>query len=238
MNDKNIEKSGMKKGEYSMKKKFVLFAISVLIIAISGCVDKGAEQVSAPNPTEPSVGTTTPTISVTGSGTEVITPTITVTGTVTPTVTTTEPTTIATPEPEVQVYSVRKSVNDSDTRMTLNSIRYAQIIDDKKMADPGKQYLIIDITIENIGKDKNLSYSGDQFVILDSDEAIEISYGEDVSSLELEKHFNGDNISPGEKRQGELSFQVPEGTKGLLLKFEYSPESSGGSQSEFFMLDQ
>ena len=106
------------------------------------------------------------------------------------------------------------------------------------MADPGKQYLIIDITIENIGKDKNLSYSGDQFIILDSDEVIEISYGEDVSSLELEKHFNGDNISPGEKRQGELSFQVPEGAKGLLLKFEYSPESSGGSRSEFFMLDQ
>ncbi len=217
-----------------MKTKFVLLVLSILMILVSGCVNKESGPVSTPVPTE------SPITEVKDTYVPIITtiPTITSTPTITPipTVTTTEsPTIISTPV--VQVYSIGKSVNNSNTKMTLNSIRYTQSINYKN-ADIGKQFLIIDVTIENIGTDKNLSYSGDQFIILDSNEDIESIYGEDTSSLELAKHFNGGNISPGDKRQGELSFDVPTGAKGLQLKFEYSPDPSGTSQSEFFTLDQ
>lgn len=218
-----------------MKTKFVLFAISMLIIVISGCVNNEPGSISTPVPTEtPITVEETTTVQETESSILIITATPTP---VMPTVTTTESPTI-TSTPVAQIYNVGKSVINADTEMTLNSIRYTKTINSKN-ADTGKQFLIIDVTIENIGTGKKLSYSGDQFVVLDSDEDIEgFIYGEDISSFELTKHFDGVNISSGEKRQGELSFQVPEGAKGLQLKFEYSPESSGGSQLEFFVLDQ
>lgn len=217
-----------------MKTKFVLFAISMLIIVISGCVNNEPGSISTPVSTEtPITVEETTTVQETEPSILIITATPTP---VIPTVTITESPTI-TSTPVAQIYNVGKSVSNADTEMTLNSIRYTKAINSKN-ADTGKQFLIIDVTIENIDTSKKLSYSGDQFVVLDSDEDMERIYGEYVSSFELTKHFNGVNISSGEKRQGELSFQVPEGAKGLQLKFEYSPESSGGSQSEFFALDQ
>lgn len=221
-----------------MKMKFVLFAISMLIIAISGCIDNEPGSISTPVPTGTSITVKeTTTVQETELPILIITATPTIAPTpVIPTVTITEQETI-TSTPIAQVYNIGKSVSNVDTKMTLDSIRYTKTINSKN-PDPRKQFLIIYVTIENIGTGKKLSYSGDQFIVLDSDEDIERIYGEDASSLELAKHLNGVDISPGERRQGELSFQIPEGAKGLQLKFEYSPDSSGGSQSEFFTLDQ
>ncbi len=211
-----------------MKKKFVLF-ISILIIAISGCIN--GESGTTPIPTDTVVPkeSATPTEKVVEK--YVVDPTVIIT---TPTIFPTE-----SPESPVipisstpVIYDIGKSVSNLDTKMTLNTIRYTRTINSKN-ADQGKQFLVMDVTIENIGISK-LSYSGEQFMVLASDEEIEDNYGEDVSSFELIKHFNGIDISPGEKRQGELSFQIPDDIKGLQLKFEYSP----GSQSEFFALDR
>ncbi len=150
--------------------------------------------------------------------------------------------TAITPAPTVQIHSIGQSVSDGNSRMTLNNVRYTQEINEKKnesgafKAESGKQFLIINITIENISPDKNMSYSGYQFIILDSNDYI---YEEDAkASKQLAKRFNGTEMAPGDKREGELSFQIPANAIGSKLRFEYSPESSGGLRLEIFRLDR
>ncbi len=150
--------------------------------------------------------------------------------------------TAITPAPAVQTHDIGQSVSDGNSRMTLNNVRYTQEINEKKnesgavKAESGRQFLIINITIENISPDKNMSYNGYQFLILDSNGYI---YEEDVSaSKQLAKGFNGNKMAPGDRREGELSFQIPANAIGLKLRFEYSPESSGGLRLEFFKMDR
>lgn len=142
--------------------------------------------------------------------------------------------TIIEPTPTVQVYNIGQSVSDDNTKMILNGVRYTEVINEAR-AESGNQFLIINITIENIGN-KNLSYNGSQFTMLSFDE--QYIYEEDILSSELMTHFNGDNILPGNKTQGELVFQIPEETKDLKLKFEYYPELPGRLKLEFFKLDR
>ncbi len=202
----------------NMRTKITLFAISMLIIATSGCVNNSTEPV-VPIPTQ------TEDVRIDTSDT--------------PTETSTTP--IDTSE-DIQIYNIGQNVSDNNTKMTLNNIIYTKIIDEGKNisnADTGKKFLIMNITIENIGKDKNISYPGSQFIILDTDEDIETIYEEDSgASLNLRKYFNGEDILPGTERKGELVFQVPENAKGLNLRFEFSPDSSDELKLEFFNLDK
>lgn len=142
----------------------------------------------------------------------------------------------------IQTHIIGQAVSDGNSRMMLNNVRYTQVIDEKKnesgvvKSESGKQFLIINITIENISPNKNMSYNGYQFIMLDSRGVI---YEEDsTASEQLEKQFNGNDMVPGDKREGELSFQIPVEAKGLRLRFEYSQESSSGLRLEFFQLDR
>jgi len=152
---------------------------------------------------------------------------------------TSSPETQSTP---IQTHIIGQSVDDGNSRMTLNNVRYTQVIDEKKneshvaRSETNKQFLIINVTIENISPNKNMSYNGYQFIMLDSKGII---YEEDASaSKQLAKKFNGNDMVPGDKREGELSFQIPVDAKGLRLRFEYSQESTSGLRLEFFKLDR
>ena len=150
-----------------------------------------------------------------------------------------------TPHPQstpIQTHIIGQDVSDGNSRMTLNNVRYTQVIDEKKnesyvaRSETNKQFLIINVTIENISPNKNMSYNGYQFIMLDSKGII---YEEDASaSKQLAKKFNGNDMVPGDKREGELSFQIPVDAKGLRLRFEYSQESTSGLRLEFFKLDR
>lgn len=214
-----------------MRMIFALFAISILIVVMSGCIENNTKRIIVP--TGPVV-TDTP-ITTTLEETPVPTgPTVTDVPMV--------PTDIPEKVSTTQIYNIGQSVSSGDTKMTLNNIRYTNTIDEKKSvskAGIGNKFLIIDLSIENMARDENLSYPGSQFIILDSDETIETIYEEDINaSSNLIKYFNGKDISPGVKRQGELAFQVPENAKGLKLRFEYISESSEDVFLEFFTLDR
>lgn len=142
----------------------------------------------------------------------------------------------------IQTHIIGQAVSDGNSRMTLNNVRYTRVIDEKKneshvvRSESDKQFLIINITIENISPNINMSYNGYQFLMLDSKGII---YEEDsTASKQLEKQFNGNDMVPGDKREGELSFQIPVEAKGLRLRFEYSQESSSGLRLEIFQLDR
>lgn len=245
-------------------RKFTLLAISILMIAMSGCVDNKSEQVSTQTPVAPVTTVTETPISedenvTVDNDTNVTTSedeNVTVDNDTN--VTTSEDDNVTTSEdenatvgndteettPVVKIYSVGDSINDGNTKMTLNSIRYTNTISEKSAgynvtsAESGNKFLILDITIENIGQDINISYDGSKFFILDTDETSERNYEEDVLSSEgWTKHFDGNDISPGNKRQGELAFQVPKDAGGLQLRFEYYSESSEDTTLEFFTLN-
>lgn len=192
-----------------MKIGHTLLALLILTVIISGCVDNGTEQTMPAS--EPIIIETTPV--------ETIEPTYTA-----------EPG----PAPAIQVRNIGQSVTDDNTKMTLNDVMYTYVINEAR-AESGNQFLIINITTENIGN-KNLSYSGDQFIVLSYDG--QYVYEEDISSSVLVQHFNGENILPGYKRQGELVFQIPVDVKDIKLRFEYSSDSPGELKLEFFKLDR
>lgn len=218
-----------------------LFYIMILIL-LSGCLDNKGD-ISTPIPTvtavspivtitEPITTETTedipePTDTITTTETPIETPIVT--STPKPIITATE--VVPTPTTDVVQYNIGQSVNNGKTKITINSMRFSEKIGDNS-SNSGNQFLIINITIENIGSG-DLSYSAHQFVILDTDEDIETIYQVDESILSnLPNMFNGENIKPGDKRQGEFAYNVPNNAKGLKLKFEYSDLTS-----EFFSLN-
>lgn len=190
-----------------MKK--ILLVLSILTILVSGCVDNGQGPTPTPSPTRIEPNMTEPIVVDT----------------------------VIIEETEIPVHNIGQSVSDNSTKMTLNSVRRAQMIGSTK-TESGKQFLILNITIENISPDKNFSYPGSQFIVLGLEGGIEVIYEmNELPLLKLEKPFNGENIAPGNKRQGEIVFEVPENAKGLKLRFEYSPDSSGEFRLESFVLD-
>lgn len=137
-------------------------------------------------------------------------------------------------------YGIGHSTNDGNISITVNGVRYAHVIDEKNDGYGGAKaelfgnFLILNITIENISPDKDYSYPGYQFHIL-ADGQI---YGEDASASKLlAKQFNGTHIIPGEKRTGELTFQIPEESNDLTLRFEYTHESAGVFRLAMFRLN-
>lgn len=232
-----------------MKTRFVLFTMSILVAITSGCIDNGPGMTTMSAAESTAIPTAIPTAlqdTVVPTIVQTIVPTTSI-PIVTPTATVNivyEDIPSTTPTVTIQIYNIGQSINNGNTRMTLNSIRYTKVIGDENdesniiRAEFGNQFLIMNITIENTGQDNSLSYVGNQFTILDSDEDIETIYEEDIAtSSNLPKYFNGENIPPGIKKQGEIAFQVPENVKGLKLRFEYMSESSEEVFSEFFTLD-
>lgn len=194
-----------------MKMKFALLIIPILVILISGgCIDE--QSVPIPIPTETVVEQPVETIER---------------PTETPVVTTT-----------ISTHSIGESANDDNTKITLNSVRYVTTINGAN-AEPGNQYVIVNITVENIGRDKNITYIWPQFTLISSGARESMPNDiDDAASTELEKSFNGEDIEPGDKRQGELAFQISEDAKDLKLRFEYSSDSSKGGELEIFKLSR
>ncbi len=143
-------------------------------------------------------------------------------------------------QPYRHIYSIGQSTSDGNTTITVNGVRYAHVLGEKNDGSDGirpdlfGKFLIINITIENISPDNDISYPGYQFFIL-ADGQI---YGEDESASKLlANQFNGTPIVPGERRTGELTFEIPEESNDLKLRFEYTYKSAGGFRLEMFRLN-
>jgi Domain of unknown function (DUF4352) len=232
------------------------FYILVVLLLISGCIDNKNESLSktttpAATITETVVATdvatpaaiatdvATPAASVNETESVKDTETVVATDVATPAAIATD---VATPAASVNEtesvrdivqYDIGQSTDNGNTKIVLNGIRFAESIGDTKiMPEPGSKFLIVNVSIENIGNESSLYYK-DQFVILDEGGDMEMIYAVDIlGSSNLFHRFDGENIKPGEERKGELAYQVPKNAKGLKLKFEYSD-----STSEIFSLN-
>ena len=115
-------------------------------------------------------------------------------------------------------YKIGEKAKDEDIVITVNSKRETEIIKDRK-AKENRTYLILNITIENIGT-KNLSYSRYPFAVQDENGYL---FKYHYTTYDLENAFESGELQPGESYQGEISFEIPISSENLEMW--YSPYS-------------
>ncbi|OPY19420.1 MAG: Telomeric repeat-binding factor 2 [Methanomethylovorans sp. PtaU1.Bin093] len=155
----------------------------------------------------------------------------------TPTTETQQPTAVESTSTKTKttVFKIGESFGNEAILMTVNGVRTANYIDEKNnqyetaTAPSGEEYIIVDVTIENIGNEMQYFASSVNFNVYDTEG---YSYPSDfIAELALKKSFDGSNIAPGSTRRGEIPFLVPTGKTGLQLQF------TGASQYAIIALE-
>ena len=175
-----------------MKKKWILSLLLILTVFISGCTSsKDYEQPSETTTTTQVAAANTPTTQL----------------------------------PAVKPFQVGETANNGKIAITLNKVRYATVIDEQDNefltaeSTAGKEYAIVDVTLENLENDKTQSMSS----LLMFEMRDEEGYGYDLdfmASVALDKKCDCDgDLLPRKKMRGEIPFEVPKDVKGLEFHF-------------------
>lgn len=184
----------------------ILYAFMFLVVMISGCTSDTPYQAPAKVETAPVqnvVNTPAPTLNVDSTQQ-----------------------TIKQEIPKIRTFKIGDTATDDQLKVTLNSIRYAQKIDEQNneflvaVAPEGKTYAIVDITIENMLADKTQSISS----ILETEivDAEGYSYGLDFAGYTaLSQQFKDGDILPGMKRRGKWAYLVPSNAAGQKFIFKF-----------------
>lgn len=109
--------------------------------------------------------------------------------------------------------AVGESGESGSLIITLNSVR--RTTSGLLPLDAGNEYLIVNLTAENTSNDDTVVSSLLNFSVRDAD-------GETYSqsfTAGVETSFDGD-VPAGEQITGEIAYEVPEGTTGLVLQFD------------------
>lgn len=131
-------------------------------------------------------------------------------------------------------YQIGETASDGNLKVTVNSKRFAdkitmtsstsyngQIYTSNMDFKPsqGKQFLILDVTVENAQPDDSQTVSTLlQFHVIDADG---YQYPYNMYSVYLDKKFGGGNLAPGQKMRGDVAFEVPLNPNGLKFEFKY-----------------
>lgn len=143
----------------------------------------------------------------------------------------------AEPEPpKTQTFKTGETATDNELKVTVNSVNFVSKIDQKDNefmiaeAQSGKQYAIVDLTIENVLTDKTQSVSTMIETTILDDEGY--NYDLDFEGLlALDKSFKDGEILPGMKKRGELAYLVP--SDATDLKFIYKFDLFAGTTAVF-----
>ena len=151
---------------------------------------------------------------------------------------------IITPTPQtlMKKFSIGETASDGKVKITINGKRFADKITmssstsingkpyttnmDFKPTHANNQFLILDITIENLQPDTTQTISTlMQFAVSDADG---YSYPYSIYTAYLDKKFSGGDLLPGQKMRGEAAFEVPTNPNGLQFayKFDYSGKTA------------
>lgn len=113
-------------------------------------------------------------------------------------------------------YKIGEKAKDENIVITVNSKRETEIIKDRK-AKENWTYLILNITIENIGS-MNLSYSPYLFAVQDGNGYL---FEHHYTTTYLKNAFESGDLQPGQEYQGEISFEISKSSENLEMW--YSP---------------
>ena len=112
--------------------------------------------------------------------------------------------------------------------VTINSVSPYQSDDSFAQPEPGNQYMVADITVENIGVESDFFLTFDQMYLID-EVGQEYTYADSASVILLEENLLFDEeIGAGEQNQGLVPFEVAEKAEGLLLVVDTTPFDDGG----------
>jgi hypothetical protein len=118
--------------------------------------------------------------------------------------------------PAVNAKKPGETVTLGDVKFTVNAVRFAPQIGEKKAKD-GYTYFVVEATVENNGKAVFHSNATVQTLAVSADK---VSYDK-TAVAGLKGQFDGD-VAPGAKATGEMAFLVPKTAKGLT--FSYTPD--------------
>jgi hypothetical protein len=128
--------------------------------------------------------------------------------------------------PKTQILNVGETATDNELRVTVNNVDFISMIDELDNqfmiaeAPSGKQYAVVDITVENILPDKTQSISTMmETTILDQD-----GYNYDIDFggfTALDKSFKDGDILPGMKKRGQIAYLVPTDTTDLKFIYKF-----------------
>lgn len=139
-------------------------------------------------------------------------------------------------EPKTKIFNIGESATDNELKVTLNNVKFVSKIDEKNNeflianAPSTKQYVIIDLTVENILTDKTQTISTlVESQIVDQDG---YAYDSDFNGMtSLDKSFKDGEILPGMKKRGELAYLVSVNVTDL--KFIYKFDLFTGTAAVF-----
>lgn len=133
-----------------------------------------------------------------------------------------------TDDPHVLEQDLRLDVNDvgtsiehGGTTVTVNEIETATELDDFTVADDGREFVIVDITVANDTGEEHHVSTILQMQLKDGDG---YSYAEDVgAAATLDRAFEeGSPIADGDQRRGQVAYETEEGVTPLYWVFEFA----------------
>jgi hypothetical protein len=137
-------------------------------------------------------------------------PTATVVPTIRPTV---APTTA--PSPTVaHVPVIGDRVESAGVAITVNSVKRLATTGPFSKAEAGKEFAVVDVTVENPGRD-NAPYNPFYFKVKDAE-----GFEYNTAFASLDQALKSGELAKGEKARGLIAFQVPVGDKGLVLSYQ------------------
>lgn len=123
-----------------------------------------------------------------------------------------------------KTFNVGDIVELKDLKVTVNKV-YTVNGDEFNKPNDGNEYVAVDITLENTGKEETAVSSVMMFKVVDKD-GRECEYS--ITGLAAAKAGQMDGtLGAGRKMTGAYVVEVPKGTKGLELEFDSSLLSGG-----------
>src|SRR3989338_6864300 len=128
--------------------------------------------------------------------------------------------------PKIQTFRIGDTATDNQLKVTVNDVRFTSTINEKgneflvAIAPSGKEYAIVDITIENILPDKTQSVS----TLLGMTMVDQDGYNYDLDFegfTSLDKGFKDGEILPNMKKRGQIAFLVPKDATDLKFIYKF-----------------
>lgn len=103
--------------------------------------------------------------------------------------------------------------------LTVNSARRATDLSPFTRANPGRVFIVVDVTLASTGSER-LPYSPLEFTVKDAD-----GYEHQTVLAEVQNGLLNGTLGPGQRVRGVLAFDVPAGATGLTVS--YRPIGTG-----------
>lgn len=137
-------------------------------------------------------------------------------------------------KPKVQTFKIGESASDGRLKVTANSFSFKDKITYTQSTSLGGeeykssfdlnpkenyQFLIIDLTVENLQTDKTSTISS--LLFFDVSDADGYSYDYSLGTAYLDRKFEDGDLLPGMKKRGSVAFEVPKNPVGLKFVFKF-----------------